>query len=64
MSKPRVTAHHQIQAAPEKRLCGNDYQSPSVTVVVEFTLGDHNYTLSRLEQAVADVRSQIKEASA
>lgn len=63
MSKPRVTAHHERHPAPVKRLCGNEYQSPGVTVTVEFTLGDHDHALRRLEDAIADVRAQI-EASA
>lgn len=60
MSKPRVTAQHESQTAPLKRMSGNEYQSPGVTVRVEFTLGDHDDALRQLEDAVADVRAQIE----
>ena len=66
MSKPRVTAQHEIPSTTRHVLCSPSPESvtPAVEVRVEFDHGDHERALSRLRTAVTEVELQIAESHA
>ena len=62
MSKPRVTATHEIDALDMTATCSPYHETtPAVVVRVEFDLHDHQAALVALDRAVNDVRNQIEE---
>ena len=62
MSRPRVTAHYDIESTSERRMLERDWTtSPSVSVEVSFDLHDHEAALALLDLAAANVREQIEE---
>ena len=62
MSRPRVTAHYDIESTSERRLLERDWRtSPSVSVEVSFDLHDHEAALAALDRAVDSVKAQIEE---
>ena len=62
MSRPRVTAHYDIESTSERRILERDWNtSPSVSVEVSFNLHNHAAALALLDRAVAAVRAQIEE---
>ena len=66
MSKPRITAQHDIPATERRVLCQPSpvHRSAAVEVRVEFDKGDHESALSRLRSCVAEVERQIAESHA
>ena len=66
MSKPRVTAQHEIPSTTRHVLChpSPENVTPAVEVRVEFDHGDHERALRRLRSAVAEVERQIAESHA
>ncbi|CAN7194390.1 hypothetical protein [Knoellia sp. LjRoot47] len=63
MTRPRVTAHHEIEAFTDERQCTDGgHTTPSVEVRVDFDLHDHITALAQLDTAVAKVKAQIEEA--
>jgi hypothetical protein len=64
MSRPRITARHEVDAFTIERMCTTDARtSPGVLLEVTFDRGDHQAALRMLERAVADVRRQIADAA-
>lgn len=70
MSKPTIHAHHESGPVGHERKHGNEACAPSTSVTVEFTLGDHEWALSRLgarehlTRAYHEVMAQISDAEA
>ena len=63
MTRPRVTASHEVVSDPIRSMNGKVVYRPSVTVEVSFDLHDHESALADLDYAVARVREQITETT-
>lgn len=62
MTRPRVSARHEIAPVSDRRIFEIDGTlSPHVLVEVSFDLSDHGHALVLLEQAIGAVLSQIEE---
>lgn len=62
MTRPRVSARHEIAPVSEQRLFETDAAvSPYVIVDVQFDLHDHAAALAALDRAVGSVKAQIEE---
>ena len=64
VNRPRVTASHAIEAKTMRALCEHSaHTTPGVLVEVAFDLHDHDAALQALDDAVAQVRTQIEETT-
>ena len=62
MTRPRVSARHEIAPVSDQRTFEiHAAVSPYVIVDVQFDLHDHDAALAELERAVAIVKAQIEE---